>query len=86
MPVRISFAASVTASEVRRFKVPNWSSGPYKPHAEHGGSLGRKGKESKVGRGIVLQPLIKRVKEISRKIWSRDISNCLVVEVCGSEV
>ena len=52
-PVWISLLASLMTSGVRRFRVPSWSSGPYSPHAEYGGSDGFNGSWENEGRGIV---------------------------------
>lgn len=49
-PVTTSADAAFTAEGVRRFKVPNSSSSPHKPHADAFGSPSRRGKASKLGR------------------------------------
>jgi hypothetical protein len=45
--------ASLMTSGVSRLRVPSWSSGPYNPHAEYGGSDGFNGSWENEGRGIV---------------------------------
>ena len=45
-----SRATSLTSSSVSLFKAPNWSSSPYRPHAENGGSPLLSGRSEKLGR------------------------------------
>jgi len=52
-PVRISLlAAESVFSSVSRLRAPSWSSSPYSPHAENGGSPSRRGRLSNGGLGL----------------------------------
>lgn len=48
-----SRAFFLTSSSVSLFKAPNWSSSPYKPHAEYGGSSLLSGRSENLGRLLV---------------------------------